>query len=97
MSAERRADWFCRTLGDGLLASVPLSHIQHAFAQLYPAAPPPDTAVFIRHRLDGLQCEVTVFFSPRLAELARQCGAHRCYPPHAAEVELLLGSAAALG
>ena len=96
MSAAPGLRWSCRTLGDGLLASIPLNEIQHAFAQLYPQAVPPDAAVFLRHRLDGLQCEVTVFFSPGVDALARQFGARRCYPPLPAEVELLIGSAAAL-
>ncbi len=96
MSAASQLRWSCRTLGDGLLATVPLNEIQHAFAQLYPQAVPPDAAVFLRHRLDGLQCEVTVFFSPGVDALARQFGAHRCYRPSPAEVELLIGSAEAL-
>ena len=96
MSAAPRLRWSCRTLGDGLLASVPLNEIQQAFAQLYPQAVPPDAAVFLRHRLDGLQCEVTVFFSPGVDALARQFGAHRCYQPAPADVELLIGSAEAL-
>lgn len=96
MSAEPQLSWSCRTLGDGLLVTVPLNEIQHAFAQLYPQAVPPDAAVFLRHRLDGLQCEVTVFFSPAVDPLARQFGAHRCYRPAAGDVELLIGSAEAL-
>lgn len=96
MSAEPQLRWFCRSLGDGLLATVPLNEIQHAFTQLYPGAIPPDTAVFLRHRLEGMHCEVTVFFSPGAVALARQFGAHRCYRPAAEDVELLIGSDKAL-
>lgn len=96
MSAEPQLSWSCRTLGDGLLATVPLNEIRLAFAQLYPQAVPPDAAVFLRHRLDGLQCEVTVFFSPGVDPLARQFCAHRCYRPDPGDVELLIGSAEAL-
>lgn len=96
MNAESRSDWFCRSLGDGLLATVPLNEIEQAFARLHPVAAPSDAAVFVRHQLDGLQCEVTVFFSPSLAALAKEFGAHRCYPPAVGEVELLAGSTAAL-
>lgn len=64
--------------------------------QLYPETVPSDAAVFVRRRLDGMQCEVTVFFSPPLATLARQFGAHHCYRPAAEEVELLVGSAEVL-
>ena len=96
MSAETPLRWYCRSLGDGLLASVPLNDIQQACNQLYPQAVPADAAVFLRHRLDGLHCDTTVFFSPPLAQLARQFGAHLCYPPREDEVELLIGSAGAL-
>lgn len=96
MSAGPQLRWRCRSLGDGLLASVPLNEICQAFIELYPAAAPPDAAVFVRHRLGGLQCEVTVFFSPAVAELGRRFGAHLCYPPGPDTVELLAGSAQAL-
>lgn len=97
MSAEPQLRWYCRSLGDGLLASVPLNEIRQAFTELHPVVPPPDAAVFVRHRLEGLQCEVTVFFSPALAGLARRFGAHQCYLPNADEVALLAGSPDALG
>lgn len=97
MSAEPQLSWYCRSLGDGLLATVPLNDIQDAFAQLYPDSVPPDAAVFVRHRLDGMHCEVTVFFSPALAMLARQFGAHHCYRPATEDVELLVGSVEVLG
>lgn len=96
MSAGTQPGWFCRSLGDGLLAAVPLNEIQQAFLELYPGVIPPDAAVFLRHRLEGMHCEVTVFFSPVLAGLARQFGAHRCYQPAAETVELLVGSAESL-
>lgn len=97
MSAESQLSWYCRSLGDGLLATVPLNDIQDAFTQLYPERVPPDAAVFVRHRLDDMHCEVTVFFSPALAALARQFSAHHCYRPAAEDVELLVGSAGVLG
>jgi len=96
LSVEAPLRWHCRSLGDGLLATVPLNDIQQAFTQLYPVAVPSDAAVFLRHRLDGMHCDVTVFFSPAVAALARQFGAHLCYPPQAEEVELLVGAASAL-
>lgn len=96
MSAEPQLSWYCRSLGDGLLATVPLNEIRHAFAQLHPEIVPPDAAVFLRHRLDGMHCEVTVFFPPAMATLARRFGAHHCYRPAVEDVELLVGSADAL-
>ncbi|SDR80120.1 hypothetical protein SAMN05216198_0456 [Halopseudomonas litoralis] len=97
MSVEPEPFWYCLALGDGLLATVPLSDIEEAFGQLYPRGEaPPDAAVFSRHRLDGLQCEVTVFFSPSLADLARRFKAHPCARPRTRDLELLAGSAGAL-
>ena len=63
---------------------------------MYPSAVPDDVAVLVRHRLHNMHCDVTVFFSPALAELAQQFGAHKCYQPARDEVELLVGSARAL-
>lgn len=96
MTAEAKASWYCLALGDGLLATVPLNDIEAAFRQLHPAGAPPDAAIFSRHRLDGLQCQVTAYFSPALADLARQFNAHPCGKPATGELELLAGSAAAL-
>ncbi|EZQ18781.1 hypothetical protein DHB74_12225 [Pseudomonas sp. G11-1] len=94
--AEARSSWYCLALGDGLLATVPLSDIEDAFRQLHPAEAPPGAAVFSRHRLDGLQCQVTVYFSPALAGLARSFNAHPCGVPEGHDLELLVGSAQAL-
>lgn len=97
MSAATEPSWFCLALGDGLLATVPLNDIEEAFGQLYPRGEtPPDAAVFSRHRLDGLQCNVTVFFSPALADLAKRFKAHPCAKPGARDLDLLAGSAGAL-
>ena len=97
MSSQSRSSWYCLALGDGLLASIPLHDIENAFRQLYPDGQmPPDAAVFSRHRLDGLQCQVSVFFSPALAELAHRFKAHPCPRPGTQELELLVGSAQAL-
>ena len=96
MSAQARSSWYCLALGDGLLATVPLNDIEDAFRQLHPAETPPDAAVFSRHRLDGLQCQVTVYFSPALAMLARTFNAHPCGVPGGHDLELLVGSPDAL-
>ncbi|WP_193074003.1 hypothetical protein [Pseudomonas sp. FME51] len=97
MSAETGPSWYCLALGDGLLATVPLKDIEEAFDQLYPRGEaPPDAAVFSRHRLDGLQCYVTVFFSPALADLARRFKAHPCAKPGGRDLDLLVGLAGAL-
>lgn len=97
MSVEPGSSWYCLVLGDGLLATVPLNDIEAAFGQRYPRGEaPPDAAVFSRHRLDGLQCEVTVFFSPSLVDLARRFKALPCAKPGTRDLELLVGSVEAL-
>ncbi len=97
MSSQSGASWYCLALGDGLLASIPLHDIEDAFRQLHPhGETPPDAAVFSRHRLDGLQCQVSVFFSPALADLARRFKARPCPRPGTDALELLVGSAQAL-
>ena len=96
MSAQARSSWYCLALGDGLLATVPLNDIEDAFRQLHPAEAPPDAAVFSRHRLDGLQCQVTVYFSPALAVLARTFNAHPGGVPGGHDLEWLVGSPDAL-
>ena len=97
MTSPDHASWYRLALGDGLLAITPLNAIEDAFAQLYPSADTPlDAAVFSLHRLDGLHCEMTLYFSPALAGLAQQFGAQPCQRPGHNDLELLHGSAQAL-
>lgn len=97
MSQSPPASWYCLELGDGLLAVTPLQAIAQAFWQMYPEPDVPvDRAVFSRHRLDGLHCEVTVYFSPGLFALAQRFGAHACQQPGPDDLELLHGSRQAL-
>ncbi len=97
MSQSPQALWYCLDLGDGLLAITPLNAIEDAFLQLYPGSEASaDAAVFSRHRLDGLHCEVTVYFSPALSSLAQRFGAQACQRPRHNDLELLHGSSQAL-
>jgi len=85
--------WFSKTLGDGMTAAEPSDEIEKAFAPLYLAAGrPTDMAVFTRFDSEGrLQCEVTAFFSPAAAEVARTVGADPCMPPPRDGLILLAG------
>lgn len=87
--------WFYKELGDGLTAYEPSAEIEAAFLPLYEAAgKPPDMAVFTRFDSEGrLQCEVTAFFSPAAAEVARAVGAAPCAPPARDHLTLLVGDA----
>lgn len=89
------ATWYSKTLGDGMTASGPSDEIEKAFAPLYAAAgQPADMAVFTRFDSEGrLQCEVTAFFSPAAAEVARLVEATPCARPSRNDLVLLAGDA----
>lgn len=85
--------WYRLLLGDGLLATTPLNDIEDAFLQLYPGGDAPmGAAVFSEHRLEGLHCQVTVYFSPTLSSFARRFGAQPCLQPVNTDLELLHGT-----
>ncbi|QNM95156.1 hypothetical protein [Chitinimonas koreensis] len=88
--------WYCKSLGDGMSAHLPMHDIAELFRPMHAAAGhPPAMAVFTRHESDGhLHCEVTVFFSPAAAELARALGAIACPEPAPERLDLLAGSPA---
>jgi hypothetical protein len=86
-------NWFCKALGDGLTAYEPFAQIEQAFVPVHAAAgKPADMAVFTRYESEGrLQCEVTAFFSPAAADVARQVGATPCARPPRDHLTLLVG------
>lgn len=93
MTPSNHAPWHCLTLGDGLVAIVPLNNIGAAYNRLYPEGDAPlGAAVLSHHRLDSLHCQVTVYFSPALSGLAQQFAAQPCGPPTQLDLELLHGS-----
>ena len=87
--------WYSKTLGDGMTAYEPSDEIEQAFLPLYEAAgKPAEMAVFTRYDSEGrLQCEVTAFFSPAAAEIARRLGAVPCSRPPRDHLTLLAGDA----
>jgi hypothetical protein len=89
--------WYSVVLGDGMTAAMPSDEIQEAFRSAYTAAGMPrGMAVFTRSDSDGrLHCEVTAFFSPPAAEVARKFEARPCAKPSRAGLSLLAGDQSA--
>ncbi|MGD2139395.1 MAG: hypothetical protein PVH25_03280 [Burkholderiales bacterium] len=86
--------WFCKNLGDAMLAYAPLDEIGALFESTYgTAACPKDAGVFIRHISEGsLHCQVEVYFSPATASLAKAVNALPCDRPCVTGLGLLAGS-----
>jgi hypothetical protein len=80
--------WYTLPLGDALTAQVTLAEIREAFGAALQGL---DAAVFTRQVSGPLHCEVTAYFSPAAAGLARQCDATPCAPPGRRGLELLAG------
>lgn len=85
--------WFKLDLGDALLASEPLHHIEQRFvSEFNSAGRPVDMAVFIRHQSSGsVHCSVRLYFSPASATLAQALGAIACERPSSDDLGLLAG------
>jgi len=84
-------DWFVLSLGDGMVADEPLARLEGLFDAAYSAHCPRDAALFCRRFLEGLHCEVLVYFSPGAAAIAAEVGARRCPKPPRSELVLLAG------
>lgn len=85
--------WFRKNLGDGILASEPLAHIQDLFrVEQAKCGMPEDMAVFVRYGTRGLHCEVEVYFSPVAADVARVFAAEPCARPAPEGLNLLVGT-----
>ena len=82
--------WYMLPLGDALTAQVTLAEIREACGAL---AQDVAAAVFTRQVSGPLHCEVTAYFSPAAAGLARQFGASPCAAPGRRGLELLAGPA----
>jgi len=86
-------DWYSKVLGDGMVAHLPSAQIEEAFRKLFTASGnPADMAVFTRYDSEGhLHCEVTAYFSPAAAEVARIFAAEPCARPATDGLGLLAG------
>lgn len=89
--------WFYKNLGDAMLAYLELEHIQAVCTAAFKKANESDeVAAFSRHDSEGrLQCELKVFFTPALADIAKTLGATPCEQPSRNGMSLIVGSPAA--
>jgi len=85
--------WWCKRLGDAITAEPACEAMRMAFAKAHAAAGySSGMAMFRRSELaGGVQCEVSVYFSPEAGELARRFAAMPCNPPAPGTLELLAG------
>ena len=85
--------WYSKELGDGMMASMPSDEIQEAFLKSFIAAGRPlNMAVFTRYESEGrLHCEVTAYFSPAAADVAKAFDAEPCEKPSRTGLGLLAG------
>lgn len=88
-------DWFALALGDAMTADRHITEIEEAFQRAFVAANrPPDMAVLKRHDTEhSLHCEVTAYFSPAAAAIAKAFGAQLCAKPLRTHLDLLAGDA----
>jgi hypothetical protein len=89
--------WYSLVLGDGMTASMPSDEIEELFRRAFVAAGrPSDMAVFTRSDQEGrLHCEVTAYFSPSAADVARRFDARPCVKPARIGLGLLAGDESA--
>lgn len=86
--------WFKLDLGDPLLATESLRHIEQYFISAFNSAgKPADMAVFISHQSSGsVHCSVYLYFSPACAKPAQDLGAVTCDQPSSDSLGLLAGA-----
>jgi hypothetical protein len=88
--------WFCKNLGDAMLAFQGLGRVEDAFQSVYPNADcPDDAAVFLRHESGRLHYEAKVYFSPASARIAQTLGSEPCEQPAKDGLILLVGPSVA--
>ena len=85
--------WYSKPLGDGMWAPIACAEIEEKFQPLFESTGKPvSMAVFVRHDEGDVQCEVTSFFSPAAAEVAKMVEANPCGKPIQEGLNLLAGS-----
>ena len=85
--------WFYKSLGDAIMAAGPAEQIRAAFLSLFESeGRPSEMAVFSRTDSEGrLHCEISVYFSPAAAEVAKLFDAKPSERPLKAGLDLLAG------
>jgi hypothetical protein len=84
--------WYSLIVGDGILASAVSEEIKEQFRARPSVGDAGENAIFIRYDAGDLHCEVTAYFSPGTADIARHFGASACIRPARAGLELLAGN-----
>jgi hypothetical protein len=84
--------WHSLDLGDAITAHLDLERIRGRVQQGRAGhGCPADAGVFVGYDSGGgLHCEVTLYFAPRVADLARELGARPCDEPAEAGLEPLV-------
>jgi hypothetical protein len=84
--------WYALALGDALTAHLDIERLRGRLAaHRKETGTGADLPVYLHHdNTGGLHCEVTVYFAPALAELARELGAAPCEGPPTAGLQPLL-------
>lgn len=96
MHRKKMSKWFCKNLGDALLAFQGLGRVEDAFQSAYANTDcPDDAAVFFRHESGRLHCEANVYFSPASFHIAQALGTEPCKQPAKDGLSLLVGPPAA--
>lgn len=89
--------WYCKNLGDPMLAFEGLKKVEAAFHSAYGNdGCPADVAVLLRHESGRLHCEAKLYFSPASALIAETLGAEVCERPSKSGLSLLVGHPDAL-
>ena len=93
MTAQTMETWYSMSLGDGIMAAIPLAEIEEQFQRSFIAAGRPlNMAIFTRSESEGrLHCEVIAYFSPAASAVARAVDAEPCETPARTGLGLLAG------
>lgn len=93
MTSNENKRWYCRNLGDALLADPLMQELCDAF-EAWQAESPQTAAsgLFMRHESAGqLHCDVKLYFSPAAAEIAHTLHATPSRKPGKEGMSLLVG------
>jgi hypothetical protein len=87
-------NWFSINLGDAMLAYDQQDRIKQRVLSAYADAGSPDEmAAFTRHESEGrLHCEVKIYFSPMLVDVAKEVRAEPCEKPSPDDLSMLAGA-----
>jgi len=92
LDGAEMSKWFCKNLGDAMLAFQGVGRVEDAFQSACANADcPGDAAIFLRHESGRLHCEAKVYFSPASARIAQELGAEPCEKPAKDGLSLLAG------